>query len=227
MPCGHSGVDSALEGGFRSGGIHEFFTASAMDAPAAVGIALALAARARADSGAEAIWIGRRGATRLCPRGIVELAGTMPIGLKVSAADAMELLIAAHRAASGPGLVVVEANGRFPAYDLTASRRLHLAAEKSGSMLLLLRIAAEPVPSAAFSRWRVGSAPSAALDANAPGPPTFDLTLLRQRGGPSGLSWRVEWDRDAGCFRDAALPGAVVPASSGRAAPAAGLRLAG
>src|SRR3546814_11674827 len=79
--------------------------------------------------------------------------------------------------------------------DLTASRRLALAAEKSGTTLLLLRTGADPVPSAAQTRWSVASAPSRAFAANAPGTPTFDITLLRQRSGPSGTSWRLEWNR--------------------------------
>jgi protein ImuA len=99
----------------------------------------------------------------------------------------------------------------MPELDLTASRRLSLAAEKSGVPLLLLRMNAEPVPSAAETRWRVAAAPSHALPGNAPGMPCFDVELLRCRSRPAGQSWRLEWDRDRKLFRDAALPGAVVP----------------
>jgi protein ImuA len=93
----------------------------------------------------------------------------------------------------------------------TANRRLALATEKSGVSLFLLRIDAMPVPSAAETRWQVAAAPSRALPGQAPGLPTFDITLLRQRSGPSGLDWRLEWDRDQRKFREAAVSGAVVP----------------
>ena len=34
----------------------------------------------------------------------------------------------------------------------------------------------------------------------APGMPAFEIELLRQRGGPAGWRWRVEWDRDRVSF---------------------------
>jgi hypothetical protein len=60
----------------------------------------------------------------------------------------------------------------------------------------------EPSPSAAHTRWQVMAAPSMALEANAPGRPAFDLTLLRHRGGRDGLHIIMEWDRDTGSFRE-------------------------
>ena len=76
--------------------------------------------------------------------------------------------------------------GKCPALDLTASRRLALAAEQSGVTLFLLRLEAQPVPSAADTRWTVGAAPSRSLEADAPGPPMFEIELLRRRAGPAG-----------------------------------------
>ena len=75
---------------------------------------------------------------------------------------------------------------QMPLLDLTASRRLALAAEQSGVTLLMLRLEAEPVPSAADTRWAVSAAPSQALEANAPGPPQLEIELLRRRVGPFG-----------------------------------------
>ncbi len=100
--------------------------------------------------------------------------------------------------------------GRMPELDLTASRRLLLAAKQSGVSLLLLRVDAMPMASAAETRWQVTAAPSRALAANAPGAPCFDVKLLRCRSRPAGQSWRLEWDRDRKLFRDAALPDAMV-----------------
>lgn len=88
-------------------------------------------------------------------------------------------------------------------------------AERSGAPLVLLRIDATPKPSAAQTRWQVASAPSRTLPGNAPGLTTFYVTLLRQRAGPCGLVWRLEWDRDHRIFREAPLSGGVVPVPAG------------
>lgn len=131
----------------------------------------------------------------------------------VQASNALELLRAGLEGARCPGIagVVLETWGRFAEYDLTASRRFGLAAERSKLPVLLLRGDAEPRPSSAQTRWAIGSAPSTALPGKAPGLPVIEAELLRQRGGPAGLRWRLEWDAEHGCFREAAMPGTVVP----------------
>jgi len=134
------------------------------------------------------------------------------------AADTRALLKSASDAARCPGLkaLIVECWGKCPELDLTVSRRLALAAEKSGVTLFLLRLEAEPLPSAADTRWSVSAAPSIPLEADAPGPPMFEIELLRRRSGPSGMRWRLEWDRDQIIFREPAHIGAVVPLPAGR-----------
>lgn len=131
----------------------------------------------------------------------------------VEAANALELLRAGLEGARCPGIagVVLESWGRFAEYDLTASRRFGLAAERSKLPVLLLRGEAEPRSSSAQTRWAIGSAPSTALPGRAPGLPVIEAELLRQRGGPAGMRWRLEWDAEHGCFREAAMPGTVVP----------------
>lgn len=127
------------------------------------------------------------------------------------------------------GTVVLDAHGAMPRYDLTASRRLALAAEHARTRVIVLRGDAEPRPSAARTRWRVGSAASVPLEAQAPGLPAIDIELLRWRGGPAGRRWRLEWDENHATFREtrsetdiaadrtAPLPGAVVPLAGLRA----------
>lgn len=234
LPLGCAALDQAIGGGLAFGALHELFAPDRQDAAALAGLATAIAAIAAARLGHGCCWIAPPApADSLCPRGLVELAGTLPVALLVKAPDEAALLRAAHRAASGkdrpsgPRLLIVEQPGRFARYDLTASRRLHLAAEASGTLLLLLRAGATPVPSAARTRWSVRAAASVALAAHAPGHPAFEIALLRQRGGPAGQAWRLAWNREARAFHDlAALPGAVVSPSAGRAAPAGGVRLA-
>jgi protein ImuA len=92
--------------------------------------------------------------------------------------------------------------GEVRAADLTASRRLQLAAEAGGIPALLLRPASDVAdPSAAMTRWRIAAAPSrprgwaAALDE--PGPACWWATLFRCRGGAPGR-WLMEWHDETG-----------------------------
>lgn len=77
--------------------------------------------------------------------------------------------------------------------DLTATRRLQLAAETSGSLGLLLRPdTADPAPTAAVTRWRVGPLPTAQAGTGLDDP-RWQLELLRARGGKPGGPWAVTW----------------------------------
>jgi protein ImuA len=225
---GHEALDAALGGGLARGRVHELFAAEIEDGASAAGLAMMLALRVAGK--APVLWLKsdeaeRRGG-RLHAPGLAELGGNPDALVLGLAADAKALLRGAADAARCPGLgaLIVECWGKCPALDLTASRRLALAAEQSGVTLLMLRLEAEPVPSAADTRWAVSAAPSQALEANAPGPPQIEIELLRRRSGPSGMRWRLEWDRDRLAFREPALPGAVVSLPSRRPA-AAELRL--
>jgi len=131
----------------------------------------------------------------------------------VHAANALELLRAGLEAARCPGIagVMLEAWGKVAEYDLTASRRLSLAAERSQLPVVMLRGEADPRPSSAQTRWEIRSAPSVELPGRAPGLPVIEAELLRQRGGPAGMRWQLEWDAEDACFREAAVSGAVVP----------------
>jgi protein ImuA len=163
-------------------------------------------------------------AGRLYASGLGELGlhgGDLILGLL---GDDAALLKAANDAArcAGLGALVIESWGEPRRLDLTATRRLMLAAEASGVTVLLLRGGARESPSVADTRWRVSSAPSVALHdgtpGGIPGHPMFDIELLRRRAGPSGQQWRVEWNRDQRCFQPPerpALSGAVLPMAAG------------
>lgn len=142
----------------------------------------------------------------------------------IEAGSEVEMLRAGLEAARCPGvsMVLMESEGRFADYDLTASRRLVLAAEASGVTILLLRGDAEQRSSGAQTRWSIRSAPSVPLEADAPGLPAVEAELLRCRSGPAGGRWLLLWDAEHGCFRDRdagegdgrpSVPGAVVPFS--------------
>ena len=208
-------LDAALGGGLARGHVHEIYAAESGDAASAAGFALAVAAGMAGEERA-LLWLRSR--RDIGAAGIVQAQGWRELGALPEQAliavvpDTIALLRAAADAlrCAAPGAVVVEGWGRMRELDLTASRRLVLAAEKSGVPLILLRADAAPTPSAAQTRWQVAAAPSCALAGQAPGLPAFAIELLRQKAGPSGLSWRLEWDRDQRQFRDAALSGAVV-----------------
>jgi len=84
--------------------------------------------------------------------------------------------------------------GEVERCDLTASRRLQLAAEKAGVMALLLRQPSaqhEHTPLSAASRWRIAAAPSAPHIIPQAGRAQWRLDLVRSRYGTTG-SWIVE-----------------------------------
>ena len=220
---GHATLDAAFGGGLACGRVHELYAPDLDDGPSATGFAAMLALRA-VGRRAPIFWLRtdeaeRQGGAVHAP-GLIEMGGDPDSLVLGQAPDAKALLKVAADAARCPGLgaLIVEVHGQCPALDLTASRRLALAVEQSGATLFLLRLAAEPVPSAAETRWAVSAVPSEALEANAPGAPTFEIELLRRRSGPAGMRWRLEWNRDRLTFTDPALSGAVVSLSSRRPA---------
>ena len=231
IATGHPALDAELGGGLALGRVHELYASDPDDGSSATGFAAMMALRT-VGRREPIFWLRtdesqRRGGGIYGP-GLVELGGEPGSLVLGQAPDAKALLKVAADAARCPGLgaLIVEARGQCPMLDLTASRRLALAAEQSGTILFLLRLGAEPVPSAADTRWAVSAASSQALDANAPGAPTFDIELLRRRSGPSGMRWRLEWNRDRLSFIAPALPGAVVSLPSrGSASALPGLRL--
>lgn len=222
---GHAAVDAWLGGGLGRGRLHEV-VADDGEASSAAGFGALLGFRVGGEQ--PLLWLRtdaaeRRGG-RLHATGLGELGidpGSLLVGL---VADDAALLKAANDAArcAGLGALLVECWGDSRALDLTATRRLMLAAEASGVTVLLLRMAAADGPSAADTRWRVTAAPSLPLadgtEQGAPGHPAFEIELLRRRAGPAGTKWRVEWNRELRAFQDperAPLSGVVLPVAAG------------
>jgi protein ImuA len=216
--------------------LHEFYAARVADMAALSGCTLAMGHILA--QGRPCLWVrqeafdweaGQPHAPGLCELGL-DPASLMILRVK-DVTSALQAGLEGARCA-GLGAVFLELWGEAPAYDLTASRRLALAARPSGVPLLLTRIAAKARPSAAETRWELRALPSRALAAQAPGFPAFELTLLRARNGREGQHDHLEWDRDARQFlsrtaTDAgpaepalpSLPGAVVSVSFDRPRP--------
>lgn len=206
-------TDALLGGGLAQAALHEIYAGLPDDCCAASGFALLLTLRACLAK--PVLWVRedrdeqRNG--RLYPLGLIELGADPAAILLVTAPDTLSLLRAGADIVNcgAVGAVILEPSGKAPLLDLTASRRLALAAARSGVMTIVVRSGVDPVPSAAQTRWRASVAPSQAMAGNAPGPSTFDISLLRHRGGVAGFNARVEWDRDRRTFRDAPLSGGI------------------
>ncbi|MBA3056296.1 MAG: hypothetical protein FP826_15575, partial [Sphingomonadales bacterium] len=153
---------------FEPGRLHELHAAGD-DRGAALAFALSMACR---DSAGTILLVrggrdGRRGRGGSAPlvlngEGLallgVDLARLMIVEAGPDGDRGLALLRAGLEAARCPGVaaVLIESLGRFAAYDLTASRRLALAAERTGGRVIVLRGDAEPRPGAAQTRWAVG-----------------------------------------------------------------------
>jgi protein ImuA len=176
-------IDAGLPwGGLPRAALHEILAA---EPGAAAGFAALVLARA----GGTVLWIAPD--PDAWPPGLARF-GLSPAQLVlVRAARAQDALWAMEETlrcpAVGAALLVAGA------IDLTAARRLQLAAESGGVLGLLLRPDEDnAAPTAALTRWRVGAAPSDSTSPHAIGDPAWSLDLLRCRGGRPAR-WRATW----------------------------------
>jgi protein ImuA len=200
VPVGIAAIDACLRGGLARGALHEIASPREGEIAAAAAFALMLAARA---PGRAVVWIAED--LSLAESGAPYGPGLDDLGLSperlitVAAAKVRDVLWAMEEAigCAGIGAVIGEIR-ETRGVDLTASRRLSLAAGRRNNLALLLRTAPVAEACAAVTRWVAGAAPSMAM-ARATGPPRFNLALARNRRGPLG-SWTVEWNRGNRCF---------------------------
>jgi protein ImuA len=224
-PTGHPTIDEVLGGGLARAALHEVFATTMADAGAAMGFGLGLALRF-AEPGRKVLWvqqgIARQEYGSLHPPGFAEFGADPSSLLLVCVQDALQALRAGHEAlrCAALGVVILELRGTSKALDLTASQRLARAAATTGVGLVMIRTDAAPQPSAAMSRWGVRAMPSTRLEANAPGQPAFEITLLRHRAGVPQGRWQVEWNRDDLVFREPGKSAAAVSRPSHRPAAA-------
>jgi protein ImuA len=119
--------------------------------------------------------------------------------IHVEARDARDALWAMEEGVRCAALsaVIGELWGDPRALDFTATRRLAVASERSGTPCWLVRLGATANLSGARMRWRVASAPSLvnALDGRAPGLAAWGAELFRARGHPPGR-WMVTNETD-------------------------------
>jgi protein ImuA len=245
VPLGHAGADAVLRGGLAVAAVHEVF-AEGHQSATATGFIAGLSARISPRR--QLVWI-RQDFSEL-ESGALSMSGLRELGLDprllvtVRAADTDAALRTAADALAcdALGAVVLEVWGQARQLDLVASRKLTLAAQASGVTALLLRVAAEPRPSTAETRWIVRAAHSPPSAASMPaassmpaapwsawGAPVFDAQLVRNRHGPVGR-WIMEWKCDESLFSEPPAypqPVAATPAHRPHQAQAFGQRRAG
>jgi protein ImuA len=177
-------IDAALPGGgLARAGLHEVLAA---EPGAAAGFAALLLSR----TGGTVLWIGPD--PDAWPPGLARF-GLSPAELVlVRASRPAEALWAMEEALRCPA--VTGALLALTDIDLTAARRLQLAAEAGGALGMLLRPDnAEPGPSTALTSWRVEALPGLGGSAHALGDPRWLLELRRCRGGGQPQRWTVTW----------------------------------
>ncbi|HYG86498.1 MAG TPA: hypothetical protein VD978_09590 [Azospirillum sp.] len=192
LPLGVPVLDGALpDGGLPLGCLHEV---TAEDRGAGTAFAAALLARLAAARGAPAVWIVR--GRDLHAAGLAAYGLTPDRLIAVRAVRDADALWAMEEALRCKGLsAVLGETGRL---DLTAGRRLQLAAEAGGvTGLLLVDGGHTGVASVAVTRWHIAPAPSsAAPDEPGVGESRWRVDLLRCRGGHPG-SWELGWRNGA------------------------------
>ncbi|KYG21071.1 DNA repair protein [Bradyrhizobium sp. AT1] len=218
VALGHHEVDAVLKGGLARAAIHEVFCEGRQGA-AGTGFVMGLVGRVSAQR--PLLWV-RQDFSEV-ETGALSMSGLKELGLDprrvvtVRAADVESALRTAADALAcdALGAVVLELWGETRQFDLVASRKLTLAAQGSGVTGLMLRMAAQPLPSTAETRWMLRAAHSPPGPVwSAWGAPRFDAELLRNRHGQCGR-WIMEWNCDECQFSEPSAdsqPVAATPA---------------
>lgn len=213
---------SGMTPGLATDGVHEIAPAAYGDMPAALGFAAALIVRRLAcGPGGEpaderpVLWCRLSAETREWGRVYghgLEALGFARHRLLTATLNkpdaALWTIEEALKSAALAGVVADVGSG----LDLTAVRRLMLAANAGRTPGLLVFPAPPQGGTAARTRWSIAAAPSVPppFDDRAPGLPAWKLRLVRCRGGRPG-EWFVEWSHATHRF-------ALASAVSGRTA---------
>jgi protein ImuA len=226
LPLGLPAIDAALGGGLAFGAVHEAAPAATTHLGAAFGFALAIVARAvrhrgKSAQAAHALWI-ETDYTALeggKAYGIgLELFGlSLDRLLILRVARPLEALWAFEEALKFTALaaVIAELPQDGAAADLTATRRLSLAARAGNGLGLLLRHREAFWATSAMTRWQVGAAPSEPDRFGGLGRTAFDLSLTKNRRGRCGR-FIVYWDHESKTFIPQALSLGLAETASDR-----------
>jgi len=197
LPFGVAAIDRVLpDGGLARGALHEILGAGGDEEDGALAAAFAAGILGRLAGDGTVLWC--------LPRPDLYGHGLAAHGLDpahivlVRAPRDSEILWAMEEGLRTPGIVAVV--GEVGTLAAVASRRLQLAAERSGITAFLLRrwrdsgqaARERNLPNAAVTRWRIAALPSQPLrEEPGVGRPQWRVELLRCRGGEPAC-WEVE-----------------------------------
>lgn len=187
IPFGLTALDRKLDGGLRAGALHEVAaqSCSLSDDAAATLFLTGIAAREACNAKGLVLWASCR--TDLYAPGL-EQAGLFSADvIHAQPGDEQALLAVAEDAVRDgtPAAVVAEVSK----ISMIASRRLQLVAAEADIPVLLLRRRRvrdqDPLaePTAAWTRWRIGSVPSEPLRVPGVARARWSVEVARQRGG--------------------------------------------
>ena len=183
------------ENGLPLGCLHEIQGAQDMASLGALTSFAAAIAGRLSQTSHTTLWCGRAAqadAPGLYGPGLAQVGCAPAQLIAVTAASDADVLAAMEEGLRHPVLACVV--GEVRRMDLTASRRLQLAAEKSGVTALALRMPQRRAglgPIAAAGRWRITVLPSTPHAIPAAGRARWRLELLQSRSGAVG-EWIVE-----------------------------------
>lgn len=177
---------------------------------AATGFTVAMAARlaATSDRDGTILWCSGE---RLYPPGLSTL-GLDPAQIIMVRAKRLpqRLWVLEEALRAGALTAVIGEIDDAGTIDLTASRRLQLAAQDHDTpCLLLYRHSVQQGTTAAVTRWQIESTSGEALSPSVGpaherfdglGPPRWTVRLLRCRGGAPPATWTLEWTHATGAF---------------------------
>jgi protein ImuA len=218
LSLGAAAIDAALGGGLALGAMHEISPALPMHLGTATGFVVALARLAGGHGHAgktqlkianfqnetiaaqPALWIQQDFAAReaggLYGPGLDLFGLPMPQLIVLRVTKPRDALWAMEEALKSGAVssVIMELVQDDAGIDLTATRRLSLAAAEGGALGLILRHRDCDCPSAALTRWQVAAAPGARDSFGGLGTTALALSLVKNRHGPTGR-WLLSWDR--------------------------------
>jgi protein ImuA len=225
LPFGVAAIDRTLPGGgLARGAVHELLGMGGDEEDGALAAAFAAGVLGRLERDRIVLWC--------LPRPDLYGPGLAILGLDparlvlVRARRDGEILSAIEEGLRATGVAAVV--GEVGAFPVVASRRLQLAAERSGVTAFVLRrwrdgaqaARERDLPNASATRWRIAAQPSVPARAEPGiGRPRWRVELLRCRGGELAC-WEVEVadatgslslvaalaDRPNGPFREDAVP---------------------
>ena len=186
--------------GLARAGLHDISPRSHGDQPAAMGFALALALRRLScpQERRPLLWcrlaLQEREHGRLHGHGLESLGLSRRRFVTISLGKPASLLWVMEEALKSGALAAVLGDADAAHAGLTVTRRLSLAAAAGKSAAILAFARADAAATASHTRWAVAAMPSRSPphDAQAPGPPCWNIDLTRARGGRPG-AWTVEW----------------------------------